>query len=826
MSEQISNLTLKITLEGGQQVSQNVEVTKQQFDGLKQSIDELGRSSFLQTFAQQMLAVDVSVEEAAESVADFIKYNQLTETEIDQVTQRLRAEQQQLGLGTTAWKEHQGAISMLNQAYGLVIPQNQMLSKATQQLTYDSNAARMMMQQVSYTLGDASMFAVDLRMGFMGISNNIPFIIQNYDQLKRSIQNTGISMLDVVKNSISGPMGMIMGANLLTVAMVALPKILDMFDKKTEEVAVTVDSLTKSVYTLSDGFENVQKEIDKMSFSELSEKYEKFVLGLRRTNEKLNEDTTLMQLWRGITFQPLTNYLGYRLPWQEDTFWGMDLNNTKENKKTAEQQQKGIGEIENIGNKIKTFIDSGYTVKSLLNVSPKDRDYIYKNIKDILSAWPENISKKNIVLGNQLREGEYVDLGQYKRSDLMDLKDAIDSINPNKKHATPKPHDDATAMAAQASKQAEYNGKLKELDVLLNKTISEYDRQKNAAIEAHNAAIKAIDDEIAELEKKLKKHSSDNLKIKNLNKEREIEEKQHQLNLYKLQLEHDKAMLQWQSDFNQQSMQLNNVYESDIIQAKINYNKKLKLIEFDPEERKKIDKQIVLLEQQKQNSLFDEQQNAAQLRGEAYFDEYSQQLAQLDVWYKDMQFKYRGHNDELASIEKQYANKRNAIYREEYQEKNKTTMVFVNATDVMFGTMWDNLVIGSRQAKNVWDAIWLSFKNSALKSLEQIIQSNIFEEFVSMLSGTSSIKQANAGGNSSSGGSLWDYLGAAIPIFSLLKPSAAGAGIVSGADAGIAKMIVDKIDMWQSNLTVTNDIRTMTTKQDQWTNYREKHIIK
>lgn len=68
----------------------------------------------------------------------------------------------------------------------------------------------------------------------------------------------------------------------------------------------------------------------------------------------------------------------------------------------------------------------------------------------------------------------------------------------------------------------------------------------------------------------------------------------------------------------------------------------------------------------------------------------------------------------------------------------------MGATD----SFWQNFIMDGRQAKDGWDALWLSFKNSALQQLGDILASSFFDSLVDSI----------GGGKESGGGGFWDTI--------------------------------------------------------------------
>lgn len=84
---------------------------------------------------------------------------------------------------------------------------------------------------------------------------------------------------------------------------------------------------------------------------------------------------------------------------------------------------------------------------------------------------------------------------------------------------------------------------------------------------------------------------------------------------------------------------------------------------------------------------------------------------------------------------------------EEFDASGKIAISgLMGATD----SFWQNFIMDGRVAKDGWDALWLSFKNSALQQLGDILSNELFASLV------------NSGGKESGGGSFLDDLFSAV----------------------------------------------------------------
>lgn len=93
-----------------------------------------------------------------------------------------------------------------------------------------------------------------------------------------------------------------------------------------------------------------------------------------------------------------------------------------------------------------------------------------------------------------------------------------------------------------------------------------------------------------------------------------------------------------------------------------------------------------------------------------------------------------------------------------FDEMNTSGKVAINGLMNLSDTFWDRFIVGGRQAKDGWDALWLSFRNSALQQLGEILQSELFSQLVGEKSGTSS------GSSGSFLDTLWDIGKVVLPF--------------------------------------------------------------
>ena len=114
-----------------------------------------------------------------------------------------------------------------------------------------------------------------------------------------------------------------------------------------------------------------------------------------------------------------------------------------------------------------------------------------------------------------------------------------------------------------------------------------------------------------------------------------------------------------------------------------------------------------------------------------------------------------------------------AAYNLEYEYSQKHNVLY-SGMQGGFNTMWSEFIVGSRQAKNSMDAVWLSFKNSALNKVGSELSSELFLQLFKSGSGSLSQKNAKADQGSSS-----NWFSDALRYLPMILPFLADGGIAT-----------------------------------------------
>ena len=145
----------------------------------------------------------------------------------------------------------------------------------------------------------------------------------------------------------------------------------------------------------------------------------------------------------------------------------------------------------------------------------------------------------------------------------------------------------------------------------------------------------------------------------------------------------------------------------------------------------------------------------------------------------------KAKEDLLRDIERQRLEAA-AVLEYEYAQKHSALYAGMQSG---FGTMWNEFIVGSRKAKNSWDAVWLSMRNSTLSKIGSEISDRAMDY----------VFKGSSGSGSKPNESTW--LDTALNVASFIIPFLGEGGIVTRptlamiGEAGPEKVIpLDKVN--------------------------------
>lgn len=401
MPESTQGLVLKFTIDGKEALA-TLDLAKGEFVEIEKQINRIAntRTPMLQQFAKDLQTIDLSSEEASASILEFLQVNQLTEKEINEIIQQLEAESRTLAVNSEAWKQKVTAAATLRSSMGNLMSQQVGLNQTMQAGTPGVNQMRMAMSQFGYVLNDAQVFMVNFRMGLMGISNNIPMIVQNFVDAKRAGEGT-TSTMKMITQSIMGGGGLIIGINALMLVINLLPAL---FGKTTKSIKEQKDEVEK----LRDEYAKLTREqlTNKLADARIKASAEMFNVPdvqRRRIAMGLAEPTDQMKLLQSQVA-------------------------------VLEEALRMLGDLENIDNRLainkQRLLDLNHENIDLY----KDLGNTYDEIKIKLKQWieadeklikSEKSSDKNPVFEKAAKELEAAQNHQLRMAEIADKGDAV-----------------------------------------------------------------------------------------------------------------------------------------------------------------------------------------------------------------------------------------------------------------------------------------------------------------------------------------------------------------------------------------------------------------
>lgn len=223
MSSKERELQLKLTIDGKEAVA-TVELTKVQVTQLNEELVKSGMQQPFKLLKNDLLEVNEISEEVTEGIVDFIKMNQLSEDQLQQVIQTLQKEKTQLGIGSQGYVQREKALANLNNAYNRLKTNQAVNMGMTGRATQGFTGMNMVIGQTGFLLSDLDMMFVNTRMGLMSISNNISMLVNTMGVAIAQSKTAGLSLAAMFKQALT-PMNLaVLGVNAFLFVINALSK--------------------------------------------------------------------------------------------------------------------------------------------------------------------------------------------------------------------------------------------------------------------------------------------------------------------------------------------------------------------------------------------------------------------------------------------------------------------------------------------------------------------------------------------------------------------------------------------------------------------------
>ena len=192
----------------------------------------------------------VANQESVEAIAEFIKANQISEKTIQETIRALVQQSQTLPIASESYQQAVTSVTNLKNALEL-------LTRSTNTLGTEFTNARLVVSQFLYILQDSAYIFTDFRMGMMAISNNIPFLVQGFANLREQAGSTREALKTFV-GVMRGPIGIVAVVSLLVTLLQALSL---QFRRSGKEVKEASDLIKQSWDEAAKSAENFRAKI-------------------------------------------------------------------------------------------------------------------------------------------------------------------------------------------------------------------------------------------------------------------------------------------------------------------------------------------------------------------------------------------------------------------------------------------------------------------------------------------------------------------------------------------------------------------------------------
>lgn len=375
-----NTLTLELIIDG-QKATATIDMLDLKAQVLSQTLTETGRAPMIKEFYTDLMTLDKITDEASDSIAEFITYNNVSETEIYNVVNALREEQKTLGMASDAYQTHGSVIANIGNAQQKLATRNYQYSNETKTAVAGTQQMNMAMMQLGYAFGDASMFAVNFRMGLMGIMNNMQMVIQLALQSAASAKTMGMSFMDVAKSSIGGVGGIMVAVNGMLLLLQLLPGLFDDTTESVKEQSKEVDTLANKYEKLTRRQLENENAMVSNKLTELTKEFQS-----KYGNAKLVEENSGLFGWifGGLVKTEMTE--------AEQKKYESLLNQ----KKALDETASKLGYIKNLENEMNQLLEKRKEIKNPAAVTAYDLwiDHYQKLIDKTKLVSPEERSAK------------------------------------------------------------------------------------------------------------------------------------------------------------------------------------------------------------------------------------------------------------------------------------------------------------------------------------------------------------------------------------------------------------------------------------------------
>lgn len=189
-------------------------------------------------------------EASIQTITKWLSQQNLSLDVIEKTVQRLQQETKEIATNDAAWIKQMAMVENLTSAKGMLVANYDKLDSTQRKMIPGQQQMSMAMNQFGYVLNDASVFLINFRMGLMGIANNIPMIVQMFNDARRAAAATGTTISQQLTAALAGGGGLIIAINAVMLLLQVLP---GLFSDTTKEI----ERQSEEVKKLSDEYKNL-----------------------------------------------------------------------------------------------------------------------------------------------------------------------------------------------------------------------------------------------------------------------------------------------------------------------------------------------------------------------------------------------------------------------------------------------------------------------------------------------------------------------------------------------------------------------------------------
>lgn len=256
----MNDIKLKITIDG-KEATTTLQLLDSELNELNNVVRKFSTDSnvAVKNLTNEVFKFSAVNDNSINSLYNFITTQDLSQQQIESVITSLQAQSRTLNINSQEWKNNQIALQNLTIANQKLISNSLPLQQANQKTNQGVQSLNMAMGQMGYAISDASVFLVNFRMGMMAISNNIPMVIQLFQQANAQIKATGGSLAKSLIPALVGQGGLMLAINGVMLLLNILPSLFNKSTKKIEEQKTAVDKLRESYSKLTK--EEIQNQL-------------------------------------------------------------------------------------------------------------------------------------------------------------------------------------------------------------------------------------------------------------------------------------------------------------------------------------------------------------------------------------------------------------------------------------------------------------------------------------------------------------------------------------------------------------------------------------